>query len=75
NGNTDFGVFVYIPENTAEGLVRMENLPNDNYHYHDGTMQMLGKKSKIRIGDPINVTVIGVNLHKCKIEFTANPQK
>lgn len=72
NGITDFGIFVYIPENTAEGLVRMENLPNDNYRYHDGTMQMLGKKSKIRIGDPINVTVIGVNLHKCKIEFTAN---
>ena len=75
NGITDFGVFVYIPENTAEGLVRMENLPDDHYLYHDGTMQMLGKKSKIRIGDPINVTVIGVNLHKCKIEFSANPQK
>lgn len=73
NGITDFGIFVYIPENTAEGLVRMENLPDDNYRYHDGTMQMLGKKSKIRIGDPINVTVIGVNLHKCKIEFTAKP--
>ena len=72
NGITDFGIFVYIPENTAEGLVRTENLPNDNFRYHDGTMQMLGKKSKIRIGDPINVTVIGVNLHKCKIEFTAN---
>jgi len=75
NGITDFGIFVYIPENTAEGLVRMENLPNDNFRYHDGTLQMLGKKSKIRIGDPINVTVIGVNLHKCKIEFTANIQK
>lgn len=73
NGITDFGIFVYIPENTAEGLVRMENLPDDNYRYHDGTMQMLGKKSKIRIGDQINVTVIGVNLHKCKIEFTAKP--
>ena len=71
NGITDFGVFVYIPANTAEGLVRTENLPNDNYRFHEGTMQMLGKKSKIRIGDPIKVTVIGVNLHKCKIEFTA----
>ncbi|MCM1404286.1 MAG: ribonuclease R [Prevotella sp.] len=73
NGITDFGVFVYLPENTAEGLVRIENLPDDHYIYHDGTMQMLGKKSKIRMGDPLNVTVIGVNLHKSKIEFTANP--
>lgn len=72
NGITDFGVFVYIPANTAEGLVRIENLPPDNYVYHDGTMQMLGKTSKIRMGDPINVTVIGVNLRKSKIEFTAN---
>lgn len=75
NGITDFGVFVYIPSNTAEGLVRIENLPNDNYVYHDGTMQMLGSKSKIRMGDPMNVTVIGVNLHKSKIEFSAAPQK
>jgi ribonuclease R len=71
NGITDFGVFVYIPANTAEGLVRTENLPSDHYLYHDGTMQMIGKKSKIKMGDPINVTVIGVNLHKSKIEFTA----
>ena len=71
NGITDFGVFVYIPTNTAEGLVRMENLPDDHYLYHDGTMQMIGKKSKIRMGDPMKVKVIGVNLHKSKIEFTA----
>lgn len=70
NGITDFGVFVYIPANTAEGLVRTENLPDDNYLYHDGTMQMIGKKSKIKMGDPLKVTVIGVNLHKSKIEFT-----
>lgn len=72
NGITDFGVFVYLPSNTAEGLVRIENLPVDNYLYHDGTMQMIGKKSKIRMGDPMKVKVIGVNLHKSKIEFTAN---
>ena len=71
NGITDFGVFVYIPANTAEGLVRTENLPDDNYLYHDGTMQMIGKKSKIKMGDPLKVTVIGVNLFKSKIEFTA----
>ena len=71
NDITDFGVFVYIPENTTEGLVRTENLPDDNYLYHDGTMQMIGKKSKIRMGDPLTVKVIGVNLHKSKIEFTA----
>ncbi len=72
NGITDFGVFVYLPANTAEGLVRIENLPDDHYLYHDGTMQMIGKKSKIRMGDPIKVKVIGVNLHKSKIEFSAN---
>ncbi len=71
DGITDFGIFVYIPANTAEGLVRIENLPDDHYLYHDGTMQMIGKKSKIRMGDAIKVKVIGVNLHKSKIEFTA----
>ena len=71
NGITDFGVFVYLPENTAEGLVRIENLPDDHYLYHDGTMQMIGKKSKIRMGDPLPVKVLNVNLHKSQIEFTA----
>ncbi len=73
NGVTDFGIFVYIPANTAEGLVRIENLPADNYIYNEPTMQMIGKKQKIKMGDPITVTVISVNLRKSKIEFTANP--
>lgn len=72
NGITDFGVFVYLPENTAEGLVRIDNLPADNYTFNENTMQMIGKKSKIRMGDPMVVTVIGVNLRRCKIEFSAN---
>lgn len=72
NGITDFGIFVYIPANTAEGLVRIENLPADNYVFNENTMQLIGKKSKIRMGDPIVVTVIGVNLRKSKIEFSAN---
>ena len=72
NGITEFGVFVYIPANTAEGLVRIENLPNDDYTFNESTMQMIGKKSKIRMGDPMMVTVIGVNLRKSKIEFSAN---
>lgn len=71
NGITDFGVFVYIPQNTAEGLVRIENLPADNYVFNENTMQLIGKKSKIRMGDPMVVTVIGVNLRKSKIEFSA----
>lgn len=71
NGITDFGVFVYIPANTAEGLVRIDNLPPDNYTFNESTMQMIGKKSKIRMGDPMMVTVIGVNLRRAKIEFSA----
>jgi ribonuclease R len=72
NGVTDFGVFVYIPQNTAEGLVRIENLPADNYIYNDSLMQMIGKKRKIRMGDKMIVTVTSVNLRKAKIEFSAN---
>jgi ribonuclease R len=73
---TEFGIFVYLPENTAEGLCRIENLPllngyNENYKYNDDTMQMVGKHSKIRMGDPMKVTVIDVNLRKAKIEFSA----
>jgi ribonuclease R len=81
SGITEFGVFVYIPENTAEGLVRIENLPG-SWKYDDDTMQMLqksaapvgdqsqiGRQKRIRMGDPITVTVTAVNLRKAKIEF------
>jgi ribonuclease R len=71
SGIAEFGVFVYLPENTAEGLVRIENLPADeNYKYNDDTMRMIGRHKKIRMGDKMTVTVIAVNLRKAKIEFT-----
>jgi ribonuclease R len=74
SGITEFGIFVYIPENTAEGLVRIENLSaEENYKYNDDTMRMIGKHRKIRMGDPMSVAVIGVNLRKAKIEFGVAP--
>jgi ribonuclease R len=69
NGVSDFGVFAYIPENTAEGLIRIENLKGDRYKYNEEMSIMVGKKGKIKMGDPIDVVVAGVNLRKAQIEF------
>ena len=49
NGVTDFGVFVEL-ENTVEGLIRIENLPQDEYEYIEKTMSLQGKFHKYFYG-------------------------
>ncbi|MDR0383928.1 MAG: VacB/RNase II family 3'-5' exoribonuclease [Christensenellaceae bacterium] len=72
NGITDFGIFVYLPENTAEGLLRIENIKNDKYKFNEEMQILIGKKGKIKMGDKIQVLVAGVNLRRAQIEFTTN---
>lgn len=74
SGITDFGVFVYLPENTVEGLVRLENMPNDYYTFNERQMTMIGRKHTYKMGDKLDVIVAGVNMTRRQIEF-ACPQE
>jgi len=69
-GLRDFGVFVYLP-NTVEGLVRIENMPPDNYTYNERQMTMNGRKRTYKMGDKIDIIVAGVNVARRQIEFSA----
>ena len=68
SGVTEFGVFVELP-NTCEGLVRLENLPKDYYHYDQANFALVGKKMVYRLGDKMEVIVIGADLDNRKVEF------
>ena len=67
-GVTSFGVFVEL-ENTVEGLIRIENLPTDEYEYIEKTMTLKGHHHSYAYGDTVKIRVAKVNLPKRQIDF------
>ena len=65
---TNFGVFVAL-ENTAEGLVRIENLPNDTYIFLEKQLKLKGSSNVFSIGDRVSVQLTNVNLYSREIDF------
>lgn len=67
---TNFGMFVELP-NTIEGLVHVSNLTDDYYQFDDRQMMMIGERTKrqFRIGDEVEVRVIGVKPEESSIDF------
>lgn len=67
-GVTNFGIFVEL-DNTIEGLVRIENLPDDEYSYDEKTMKLKGRKNAYSFGDKVKIKVVAVDLSRRQIDF------
>ncbi|PZD95189.1 ribonuclease R [Paenibacillus sambharensis] len=67
---TSFGMFVEL-DNTVEGLIRLSDLTDDYYHFHELHMALIGERtSKIfRIGDDVRIRVERVNMAEHTIDF------
>lgn len=67
---TSFGMFVEL-DNTVEGLIRLSDLADDYYHFHEMQMALIGERtSKVyRIGDEVRVRVARVNMDEHTIDF------
>lgn len=67
---TSFGLFVEL-ENTVEGLIRLGDMTDDYYNFHQEHMILVGERtSKIyRIGDEVEITVNRVNMSDHTIDF------
>lgn len=65
---TNYGIFVGL-ENSVEGLIRIENLPNDAYLYFERSMELKGQKHRYRIGDRLKVKLISSNVYTRKVDF------
>jgi len=70
SGIQEFGAFVYLP-NTVEGLVKLDNMPADKYTFNEKQMLLVGTKKTWRMGDKIDVIVVGVNIARRQVEFRA----
>ena len=69
-GVMNFGMFVELP-NTIEGLVHVTNMTDDHYNFNERAMAMIGERTGtvFRIGDKVEIEVMGVNLEERLIDF------
>ncbi|EFM09543.1 ribonuclease R [Paenibacillus curdlanolyticus YK9] len=67
---TSFGMFVEL-DNTVDGLIRLSDLTDDYYHFHELHMALIGERtSKVyRIGDEVKIRVARVNMEDYTIDF------
>ena len=68
NGVSNFGIFVEL-DSTIEGLIRIENLPDDEYEYLEKSMTLKGHKHSYSFGSKITIRVAGVDLNKRQVDF------
>ncbi len=71
SGVAKFGVFISLRKYDIDGLVKIEELPGDQYIYQEEFMCLKGKKSGVvfKIGDEVDVQVSLVNEEDGKIDF------
>ena len=74
---TNFGLFVRINEYQIDGLVHITSLGNDYYRYDELKQCLVGEASGVsyRLGDPVNIKVVAVNLDDRKIDLMIDGQE
>ena len=67
---TKFGMFISLP-NTVEGLIHISELKDDYYIYVEKQMALVGRRYKhtYRIGQPVHVKLVDVNVDLHEINF------
>lgn len=67
---TSFGIFIEL-ENTVEGLIRLSDMTDDYYHFHEQHMALIGERTSriYRIGDEVKIRIARVNMNDHTIDF------
>lgn len=74
SGVTSFGIFAEL-SNTVEGLIRIENLPFDDYTFIEQRFLLKGLKYSFKIGDKIKIKVASADIGSRKCEFVLANEK
>ncbi len=71
SGVTENGIYVLIDDIYCEGMVRVSDLKDDYYVYHQKLHCLIGrsKGKKYRLGDSINIKVVKTDLDKRQIDL------
>ena len=73
---TKWGVYVELP-NTVEGLIRLQDMKDDFYHFDEDTLTISGRHlgHVYRIGDPVKIEVKAANKDEGSIDFIMADKK
>ncbi len=71
SGVAEFGFWVEIPENGAEGLIKLRDLVDDSYMYDAKTHAVYGMRhgKKYQLGDNVQIKVVKANLIQKQLDF------
>ena len=65
---TNFGIFVEL-ENTVEGLIRIEDLPDNGFLLLERQLKLKGQRMTFSVGDKVKVKLVASNVYTRKIDF------
>ncbi|MXS72067.1 ribonuclease R [Flavobacteriaceae bacterium W22] len=71
SGVAEFGFWVEIPENGAEGLIKLRDLMDDSYTYDKSTHAVYGNRTgnRYQLGDKVKIKVVKANLIAKQLDF------
>lgn len=71
SGVAEFGFWVQIPENGAEGLIKLRDLMDDSYQFDPKTFAVYGSRTgrKFQLGDVVKIKVMKANLIAKQLDF------
>lgn len=71
SGVAEFGFWVAIPENGAEGLIKLRDLMDDSYKYDAKTHAVYGSRTgnRYQLGDQVKIKVMKANLIAKQLDF------
>lgn len=71
SGVSDYGFWVEIPENGAEGMIKLRDLMDDSYYHDPKTHSIVGQREgkSYRLGDEIKIKVVKVNIIQKQLDF------
>ena len=68
SGVTNFGIFCEL-DNAVEGLIRLEDLPDDSYEFFENKFLLKGFRHSYKLGDNIKIEVADCDLGTMKVLF------
>ena len=68
SGVTDAGVFVQL-DNTIEGFIYKENLPEDHYIFDQTRYMLIGRRNRFALGERLKVRVAAADINTRHIDF------
>ena len=71
SGVTEWGIYVEIPENGAEGLIRLRDLTDDSYMFDAKSYSIVGTMhgKTYQLGDEVKIKVMKANILAKQLDF------